>query len=244
MSIMAYLGYELCKTYEPDEPCSFRGENFWIDENGNICRELSNDDIYAKYRNSGESIDRKRVCRYNCRMVKKYLYDDLPSKAIDYLPAEYIKLYWIRRFIIKEDIKTLEEYRQKFEEFSQEQLKIFLEKEYAEKHDLTKSHITTLDGFINNVKISRFVNQSGKRRVFDQVVVEMTLIQGDMSKSDMVQFIKKNSRPIKLMAVDVLRNSKKYAYYGVPINFLKFEKMTLTRDNVLELTFGLKIEAE
>ena len=204
--------------------------NFWIDTDGNIVRDLDDINIYANIKHNLTAQDREKFATDNYNKVKSVLYGDMPE---DYIEApSHMTYMWIRDTIRFNGIQTVSEF-----------------KVYAIEHmfggfNFGGADIDTLDKFINKSSLSRFVNETKQKGVFDQVIVEMSLIQGNKTREEMTSFIKQHKKAIKLKAVDTLRNSRKYNRYGVPVNFLKYERMVLTRDNVLELTFALKIEAE
>lgn len=199
--------------------------NFWIDGNA-IVRQYDMEDIYARLK---EQYGQDFVDANN-EMIKSSLYGDISEERIANLSC--MRLSWIRKIIIDNRMETVTQFRQ------------FIYDRGAEGFDVNGASIHTVDQFICRSKVSRFVNEDRKDGVFDQVVVEMPLIQGDRTRKEMMNFIRQYKKAIKLKAVDTLKNSRKYDRYGVPVNFLKYERMVLTRDNVLEITFVLKIEAE
>lgn len=199
--------------------------NFWIDGNA-IVRQYDMEDIYARLK---EQYGQDFVDANN-EMIKSSLYGSISEERITNLSC--MRLSWIREIIIDNRMETVTQFKQ------------FVYDHGAEGFDVNGASIHTVDQFICRSKVSRFVNEDRKEGVFDQVVVEMHLIQGDRTRKEMVEFIKRNKKVIKVTALNTLEKSNKYAKYGVPVNFLKYERMVLTRDNVLEITFALKIEAE
>lgn len=199
--------------------------NIWI-EGDTIVKQIGDNNIYADLvRQYG-----KDFTEVNNGKVKSALYGDIPTKDM----KSFMKFIWVRDIILNNNINTVTEFKQ----FVLSHIRML------EGFNPDGADICTLDSFINRSSISRFVNETKKKGVFDQVVVEMPLIQGNRTRKEMVEFIKQNKKAIKLRAVDTLKNSKRFNRYGVPVNFLKYERMVLTRDNVLEITFALKIEAE
>ena len=199
--------------------------NIWIEGNA-IVKYVSDNNVYADLvRQYG-----KYFSDPNTEKVKLTLYGDVSE---DDMKTSFMSFRWIRCTILVNNINTVDEFKQ-----------FILTHNISGGFDPDGAEISTLDSFINRSGVSRFVNETNKKKVFDQVVVEMPLIQGSRTKEEMVDFIKQNKKAIKSKAVATLEKSKRYARYGVPVNFLKYEKMILTRDNVLEITFSLKIEAE
>lgn len=199
--------------------------NIWI-EGDTIVKQIGDNNIYADLvRQYG-----KDFTEVNNGKVKSALYGDIPTEDM----KSFMKFIWVRDIILNNNINTVTEFKQ----FVLSRIRML------GGFNPDGADICTLDSFINRSSISRFVNETKKKGVFDQVVVEMPLIQGNRTRKEMVEFIKQNKKAIKLRAVDTLKNSKRFNRYGVPVNFLKYERMVLTRDNVLEITFALKIEAE
>lgn len=199
--------------------------NIWIEGGDTIVKQIGDNNIYADLvREYG-----KYFTDNNNEKVKSVLYGDIP---MDDMKSSFMKFNWVRNIILNNDIVNVAEFKQ------------FILSHMLEGFNPEGAEICTLDSFINRSSVSRFVNETKKKGVFDQVVVEMPLIQGNRTRKEMVEFIKQNKKAIKLRAVDTLKNSKRYNRYGVPVNFLKYVRMVLTQDNVLEVTFALKIEAE
>lgn len=216
-------------------------ENIWIEDGYNIKREESEVNTFADtMKKTGSCKKWSKFSEYNHRNVMDILYGGLSDDVIKYLPSRYGNLSWIRVFILENDIKTVDEYKQKITEFAKKLAECWNNAYVEEK----MRHNSSLDNFFADRKNIRFVNRSGRKKAFDDVVVEMRFIRGSKTKDEVMEFIKQNKFDIKTIAVESIANSKRYASYGVPTNFLKYEKMMLRTDDVLEVIFGLKIKAE
>ena len=77
-----------------------------------------------------------------------------------------------------------------------------------------------------------------KDKTFDFISVEIPICISNHEKA--LQFCKDHLRKLVGYAIYKLKNSKRYNSYGVPTNFLKIDKITLTNDSRLELLFCLK----
>ena len=54
------------------------------------------------------------------------------------------------------------------------------------------------------------------------------------------QFIKKHKKDIIKLVIYKIKNSKKFQYYNIPINFLKIDHIIITNQNEIEILFSLK----
>ena len=77
-----------------------------------------------------------------------------------------------------------------------------------------------------------------KDKTFDFISVEIPICISNHEEA--LQYCKDHLRKLVGYAIYKLKNSKRYNSYGVPTNFLKIDKITLTNDSRLELLFCLK----
>lgn len=80
----------------------------------------------------------------------------------------------------------------------------------------------------------RFVRAQPK--TFDYVYVDLGL-PSDLANTD---YVKENKAKLDALVLDKLHNYDPFLKYGIPDNFLRIERITLTRDNLLEYVIGLK----
>lgn len=118
----------------------------------------------------------------------------------------------------------------------------------------------TLNSLLNSVKlekhqkptgINRFITrierptyervpENKNRNTFDFIRVYANVIS---SFDDKISYIKKNKNQICEMVIDKIKADCRFEKYGVPINFLKLEKMTFVGSiSSIEFLFCLKTE--
>ena len=88
--------------------------------------------------------------------------------------------------------------------------------------------------WVDKIDISRY-NDNDK--YFDFVNVEFYMIAAVKKRKE---FIKKNMKYLLQTAEYKLCNDKRFTKYGVPFNFLKLDRIHITRDSAVIFTYSLK----
>lgn len=81
----------------------------------------------------------------------------------------------------------------------------------------------------------RFIRS--KPNTFDYVYVDIALTTDTAN----IEFVKKYKKELDKMVLDKLHSYNPFTRYHIPDNFLRIERITLTRDNLLEYVIGLKM---
>lgn len=101
-------------------------------------------------------------------------------------------------------------------------------------------HYDRLDRFIAKIKRPTVERETDNlnRNAFDFVRIQVCLndLDGNIRKD-----IKTHKHIIFEKALNKIRQDPRYKKYGVPVEYLKLTKATLTKDNTLELLFELKL---
>lgn len=107
-----------------------------------------------------------------------------------------------------------------------------------------------LDKHLKPEGVERFVTKVGKPifervpenpnpKTFDFIYMRVNIVSE--WEEDRKRYIQKNIKQIHQMLLEKLENSGDFQKFGVPLNFLKLTRATLTRDSVIEFVFELKI---
>lgn len=81
--------------------------------------------------------------------------------------------------------------------------------------------------------------ENPNKNTFDFIRVRLS-IPGRETMPDRVPFAKNHIKEIARIALTEIQDKKTFQKYGVPINILKLENVTITADSQLELLFGIK----
>lgn len=101
------------------------------------------------------------------------------------------------------------------------------------------SEIERFVGRIDRIQIEREIDNLNKN-TFDFIRAYIYLNKLDDSNTNIKEKVKKYLPDIISMTLDKIKNYKYYQRYGVPVEFLKLSKATLSKDACLELIFELK----
>lgn len=97
---------------------------------------------------------------------------------------------------------------------------------------------------ITKVRFGRYVGNKN-RDTFDYAVVATSLIGvSGLTKEERIDKVKQIKKRLGEYSLVKLEESKRFKKSGVPINFMKLDKITLRNDDIIEYTFSLKIEGE
>lgn len=90
------------------------------------------------------------------------------------------------------------------------------------------------------IKINRY--EDSPEKVFDYIIVDLNVNSIGKSREEVFDIVQKNSKFLQKRALKIVKNSKKFQKYGVPIEYLKIRDIYYTQDNVLSITLDLKKE--
>lgn len=118
-----------------------------------------------------------------------------------------------------------------------EKFKTYLDTVELENH----SRPSGLDRFITKIERPEFerIPTNPNKNTFDYIFVEVNIVQE--WEGDRLTYIKKHKKQIFEMVLKKVQESKRFKKYGIPINFLKFTRVTLKRNSVLEFVLELKV---
>lgn len=111
--------------------------------------------------------------------------------------------------------------------------------------DLNKKYGGFSNQYLNRVFLKpvvadiRRASGNDRKKSFDFIEMEVPIIDS-VGKDEAKKIIKENMRVFVDDCAEVLKENTKYKKFGVPTNFLKVGKITITRDNLVIITFELK----
>ena len=125
-----------------------------------------------------------------------------------------------------------------------EKLRVFMDKNKnmilgADSHIREQLDVDSIEKMVAKCRF-RVVNNSGESKVFDNIVVAISLLQGDNGREEMFRIVKNNMNYIRKIVIDFVKDNRSFIKYGVPASFLKIDRIIFTMDNVLEVYLGLK----
>lgn len=94
---------------------------------------------------------------------------------------------------------------------------------------------------ITSIKRPSFERMPGNKndRTFDQIRIRLGIVGKDTMPNRNEQ-LKRNQRTLARIALAKIRDTKSFQRYGIPMNFLRLDHMTITCQDELELVFVLK----
>lgn len=84
--------------------------------------------------------------------------------------------------------------------------------------------------------------ENDNENTFDFFTVDIPVVRCALTRSDVMQKINHHKKRINCLAWNILRNSKKFTQYEIPVEFMKIRDITYTNDGYLSYVFSLKIE--
>ena len=100
------------------------------------------------------------------------------------------------------------------------------------------------DNFINVIfapKIERYTGNKNTK-TFDMVKIEFSVIRNGKSNKELIAEYKKHQKYIIDKLLQKISENKRFINYGVPIEYLKLDRVTLTSVDTFHHTFILKTE--
>ena len=183
----------------------------------NIPRILAYNDYYKA---SGRSIlgyeyNQDVIYRHLYAFGLKYpIYDKIFGNDIN---TSIDKLNYIA-VSFSENIHTLEDFKSMYK-------KVY----YIDNHDR----------YIGPMSIDIF-SDYGRSNIFDIIKVDISIIQGERKRKEVVSWIKDNKKVLDKKVVDYIKNNHKFKKFGIPVNFLKCTDIVLSKDYRLIYTLELK----
>lgn len=106
------------------------------------------------------------------------------------------------------------------------------------EEDLDKEQVLRIVTSINRPKFERMPGNKDKD-TFDQIRIHLGLV-GKQTISSRNEILRRNQKTLAEIAIAKIKDSKSFQRYGIPVNFLKLDHMTITQQDELELLFVLK----
>lgn len=106
-------------------------------------------------------------------------------------------------------------------------------------YNLSTEPMPWIDRFIAKIESPSIERETDNlnKKTFDFVRIRILL--SDL-QVDTKEEVKRNFEEILMRAIQKIQRNKAFQKYGVPVNFLKVTKVTLTQQKVLEILFELK----
>lgn len=106
------------------------------------------------------------------------------------------------------------------------------------EENLDKEQVLRIVTSINRPKFERMPGNKDKD-TFDQIRIHLGLV-GKQTISSRNEILRRNQKTLAEIAIAKIKDSKSFQRYGIPVNFLKLDHMTITQQDELELLFVLK----
>lgn len=106
------------------------------------------------------------------------------------------------------------------------------------EENLDEEQVLRIVTSINRPKFEHMPGNKDKD-TFDQIRIHLGLV-GKQTISSRNEILRRNQKTLAEITIAKIKDSKSFQRYGIPVNFLKLDHMTITQQDELELLFVLK----